>query len=124
MRHANSGHWLLGFLLATALLLPVGVAAQEASNTGEEETTAAQVDRQSRHRRFHRRARKYFRHERRQVQRDRRRYRHAVAEYAKDSPQAKRAGRKLRHDARQLKKARKKFTRRHRRLHRHHRRRQ
>jgi hypothetical protein len=82
MRNGKSLFWLLSLLLGTALLLPVGLAAQDdtSDQTSIEETAATQADRQQRHREFHQRWRARLKEQRGDVKESRRAYREAVKE--------------------------------------------
>ena len=120
MRNGRQLQWFLLALVAAALLLPVGLAAQ---NTGEDtsssdETAVNPADRQERHREFHERARERFENLRQQTQADREAYRQAVDEFGKDSPQALEARRAVQRDQRLFQRSRQSFTDRHQRVHR------
>lgn len=120
MRNREQLQWFLLAVMAAALLLPVGLAAQE---TGEDspstdETATNPADRQERHREFHERAREHFENLRQQSQADREAYRQAVDEFGKDSPQAREARRALQRDQRVFQRSRQTFTDRHQRVHR------
>jgi len=120
MRNGRQLQWFLLALVAAALLLPVGLAAQD---TGEDtpssdETATNPADRQGRHREFHERARERFENLRQHTQADREAYRQAVEEFGKDSQQAREARRALQRDQRLFQRARQNFTDRHQRVHR------
>lgn len=120
MRNSKQLFWLLTLSLGTALLLPVGLAAQDDTpdQPSGDETAATPADQQQRHREFHQRWRARLKEQRADVKESRRTYREAVKEYGKDSPEARAARRLLNREQRQAKTAQKRFTQRHQRFHR------
>lgn len=120
MRNGKQLQWFLLTVLAAALLLPVGLAAQDTGedNPSPDETATDPADRQERHREFHERARERFENLRQQTQADREAYRQAVEVFGKDSTQAREARRALQRDQRLFQRSRQSFTDRHQRVHR------
>ena len=118
MQSSNLIRWMLASALGAALLLPVGLAAQDANDPSDDPTATEQTDRENRHRVLHQKAQERFAQARERLQTDRQAYRQAVDESGKDSPQAREAGAKLRKDKRRVKQAKKRFAKRHGQLHR------
>lgn len=120
MRH--HGHSLgLTLLLGAALLLPLGLAAQNDGGTTGDNSTPGITPDSTRHREFHERAREFLRNQRQDAQQARTAYRQAVEEFGRDSEQARAARRQLERQQRQFQTAQQRFTQRHRRLHQVHR---
>lgn len=118
MQSSNLIRWMLGSVLGAALLLPVGLAAQDTGDQSDDPTATEQTDRQNRHRKLHQKAQERFAQARERLQADRQAYRQTVDEFGKDSPQAREAKAKLRKDKQRLKQAKKRFAKRDGQLHR------
>lgn len=118
MRNEKQSSWLGLAFLGIALLLPAGLAAQEAGddNASGEATATDPATLQERHREFHERARERSEALGQQTQQDREAYRQAVAEFGKDSEQARAARRALQRDRHRFERTRETFTQRHQRL--------
>ena len=104
---------LFTLILGLALLLPVGLAAQESDDSAGGETATEPSASQERYREFRERARERFEQAHERLRQDREAYRQAVEQFGQDSPEAQAARRQLQQDMQQVREARERFGSRH-----------